>query len=328
MKDFYTYTGAGHEVDEDAAWGYINDGYLLGPRTVLKGRTKVPRGVLPVMAIDVKDPSYLVQQTLESAMGDMIGLRRAIMFSGGFDSMLIACLSQRRGAQVTAVTIQFDDFNSLTVAGAVWFTHQVGMAHHVLPVKAVEFLSAFEQLAGITDEPVLDLDLSVVYAAFKKYDPRIAGDVFISGMGSDQWFGDHALEARPGGFTARLDRANVNEDAHQRVAQAHGCRFVFPFLSGPMLALSQWIPAAMKKDKKLLRALAIANNIPHRASRSEVQIPPLMRYALIKKYGDRAWPGPVAVPGPNSRKTDQTLRQVILGLWLEKAKERNFKHKL
>ena len=259
-----------------------------------------------------------------AAMGNIADSRRAVMFSGGFDSMLIACLAGRCGAQVMAVTVQFDDFNPLTVAGAVEFADKAGIAHHILHVKAVEFLSAFEALAGITDEPLLDLDLGVVYAALKKYDPRIAGDVFISGMGCDQWFGNEALEAERGNLAVRLDWANVNEAAHHRVAQAHGCEFVFPFLSGAMLALSQLVPPAMKKDKKLLRALAVANTIPPRGARSELQVPPLMRHALIKMYGDRAWPCPVSVPDRYSREHDQILRQIILGLWLEKRAGRLF----
>jgi len=313
------YTGIGYELDQDAAWDYIHDGYLLGPRTVLKGRTKLPPSILPAISVDLSKISFLVQQTLESAMGNMAGSHRAVMFSGGFDSMLIACLAKHCGAQVTAVTVQFEDFNALTVAGSIQFANKVGIAHHILHVKTVEFLSAFEELAGITDEPLLDLDLAIVYAALKKYDTRIAGDVLISGMGSDQWFGDKALEVRPGGFAVCLDWAMVDEDAHQRVAQAHGCKFVFPFLSGFMLTLSQSVPPAMKKDKKLLRALAIANTIPHRGARSEEQVSPLIWHILIKTYGDRAWPSPVSVHRRCSSEVDQTLRQIILGLWLEKT---------
>ena len=318
----YTYTGIGYELDKDAAWDYIHQGYLLSPRTVLKGRTKLPQSELPAISVDLSKLSYFTQQTLESAMGNIAGSRRAVMFSGGFDSILVACLAQRCGAQVTAVTVQFDDFNPLTVAGAVRFADTIGVAHHILHVKAAEFLSAFEALAGITDEPLLDLDLGVVYAALKKYDPRIAGDVFISGMGSDQWFGDGALEERPRGLAVRLNWAMVDKGAHDRAAQAHRCKFVFPFLSRPMLTLSQSIPAAMKKDKKLLRALAVAKTIPLRGSRSELQVPPLMRHALIKMYGDRAWPGPVSVHSRCGSDVDQTLRQIILGLWLKKAKDR------
>lgn len=321
MKGSYTYTGTGYELDTDAAWDYIRDGYLLWPRTVLKGRTKQPSFLSPAVSVDISKLSFLVQQTLEAAMGNLVGSHRAVMFSGGFDSMLIGLLSKQCGAQVTAVTVQFDDFNLLTVAESIQFSNKVGIPHHIIHVKAIEFLSAFEALAGITDEPLLDLDLAVVYAAFKKYDSRIAGDVFISGMGSDQWFGNEALEARPGGIAARLEYQMADEDVHQRVAQAHGCQFVFPFLSNPMLTLSQSVPSAMKKDKKLLRALAIANMIPHRGTSTEAQVPPLMRHILIKMYGDRAWPCPVSVQSKRSSEDDQTLRQIILGLWLEKAKD-------
>ena len=316
---FYTYTGVGHEIDGDAARDYIRDGYLLAPRTVLKGRTKVRQSALPAISVDPSKLSLLVEQTLGGAMGNMSGARRAVMFSGGFDSMFIGLLARQRGAQVTAVTVQFDDFNPLTVAGAIQFADKMGFTHHILHVKAGEFLSAFEELAGITDEPLLDLDLGVVCAAFKKYDPQIAGDVFISGMGSDQWFGNEALEKRPGGLAARLDGAMVDQDAHQRLAQAFGFKVVFPFLSGPMLALSQSMPAAMKKDKKLLRALAVADAIPHQGSKSELQVPALMRNLLIKTYGDQAWPCPVSADSRNSRGNEQALRQIVLGLWLRKA---------
>ncbi|MDP2653372.1 MAG: asparagine synthase-related protein [Candidatus Omnitrophota bacterium] len=322
MTGTYVYTGIGHEIDQEAAWDYLRDGYLLAPRTVLKGRKKLPPPSLSGVPVDLKNISLAVQQILEDVMGNIAGELRAVMFTGGFDSMLLASLAQRCGAQVAAVTVRFDDFNPLTVAAASQSANKLGLGHHILQVKIVEFLSAFEELAGITDEPVLDLDLAIVYAAFKKYDHRIGGDVFISGMGSDQWFGPVSSRmAKFRGLAARLDWAMVDEGAHQRVAQAHGCKFIFPFLSRPMLALSQSIPAAMKEDKKLLRTLGVAKAIPDRGARSEVQVPTSIRHILIKMYGERAWPNPVSVD--NGRGTDdQTLRQIVLGLWLEKMKER------
>ncbi len=322
MTVAYVYKGTGHEIDQVAAWDYIRDGYLLAPRTILKGRMKLSVSMPPDTPVDLKNIAFVVQQTLENAIGHIAGARRAVMFSGGFDSMLIALLTQRCGAQVTAVTVQFDDFNSRTVAGSIHLANKSGIAHHILHVKVVEFLSAFEALASMTDEPVLDLDLAVVYAALKKYDHSIAGDIFISGMGSDQWFGNEALEARPGGFAARMDYQMLDKEAHQLAAQAHGCRFVFPFLSESMLALSQQVPADMKQDKKLLRALAVANTIPHRGIRSEVQVPALMRDVLVKAYGNRAWPKPISMDSNCRSVDDKVLRQIVLGLWLEKAKDR------
>ena len=69
--DFYAYTGIGYELDEDAAWGYIRDGYLPGPRTILKGRRKPPQSSLPVISVDSRRLSFFAQQTLESVMGDV-----------------------------------------------------------------------------------------------------------------------------------------------------------------------------------------------------------------------------------------------------------------
>lgn len=317
---FYTYTGIGHELDEEAAWDYIRHGYLLGPRTVLKGRTKIPSIGLTAIPVDLNKLSLAVQETIVASMGKMAGSHRAVMFSGGFDSMLLALLAKKCGARVTAVTVRFDDFNPLTVAESTQFAHHMGIPHHIIHVKAAEFLSAFEPLAGMTDEPLLDLDLAVVYAALKKYDRKIAGNVFISGMGCDQWFSDVAFRGKSGDFATRMDWVMVNVDAHQRIAQEHGCRFVFPFLSVGMLSLAQVVPSAMKKDKKLIRSLAVANMIPRQDTSSEEQVPPLMRHVLIKMYGDRAWPCPVSIDRRGNSGKSQLLRQIVLGLWLEKRK--------
>ncbi len=322
MTVAYVYKGIGHEIDKDAAWDYIRDGYLLPPRTILKGRTKSSAFLLPDVSVKFKRIASLVQQTLESIIGDVAGAHRAVMFTGGFDSMLMASLVRHCGAEVTAVTIQFGDYNSKTVAGSMQMVNRMGIAHHILQVKEAEFLSAFETLAGLTHEPLLDLDLAVVYAALKKYDRSIAGDILISGMGSDQWFGNEALDANFGGLAARMNFQILAEEAHQLVAQTHRCRFIFPFLSKSMLALSQQIPAEMKQDKKLLRTLAMARTIPQWDIESEVQVPSLMRHVLVRTYGGRAWPCLVSVDRNCSRVNDQTLRQIILGLWLEKIKER------
>ncbi len=243
------------------------------------------------------------------------------MFSGGFDSMLVALLAQRYGARVTAVTVRFDDFNPLTVAEASLLARKMDLSYHILHVTLPEFLFAFGSLAALTDEPLLDLDLVLVHAAFKKYDPQTGGKIFISGMGSDQWFGDEALKGKAKDLKARLDQAAVNRDVHHKVARAHGYKFIFPFLSTSMLVLSQQIPSAMKKNKKLLRTLVDGIDLTeHRSPRREIQVPPQVRHLLVKVYGHRAWPRPISGHGKRDRADERTLRQIILGLWLEKTK--------
>lgn len=321
MTKPFEYIGNGLCLDEGAAWEYIHKGYLLSPRTVLKGRSKHPQPIHPLKFDPANIPSY-VQKALESSIRQTEGPCRAVMFTGGFDSLLMCMLTQRYELSVKAVTIRFDDFNPNTVQKAIDLAHQVDIEHQIISVDVSEYLSAFDSIFEILDEPLLDLDLPIVYAALKKYDRRLGGDVFISGMGCDQWFGDLALKDEPEGLAVRLERAIIDETAHQKVAQAHGCKFIFPFLTNEMLAVSQSIPASMKKDKNMLRAMAVVNNIPSRGSRTEIQIPGMMRRLILKVYGNKAWPHPVKDPGDSNRVNDQTLRQIVLGLWLEKAQKK------
>lgn len=322
------YQGIGYELDEQAAYDYVHNGYLFAPRTVLKGRLKRPYIISKPKDVDLKDIVARVRQTVHDSMENLEGQRRAVMFTGGFDSTFIALLAQQSGAKVTAITVQFDKFNVATVRDAVQAADALGMTRHVINVTTAEFIEAFEALTEVTDEPILVLELALVYAALKKYDRKIAGDVFLSGMGSDHWYGNIALEERSGGFQAKVDWAVNNSEAHQRVAQLFGYRFIFPFLSKSMLELSLIIPDDLKKNKKLLRALAVVNSLPARGAKTELQIPELMKRALIKVFGRRAWPEAVSDGESSPDARSCALRKIVLGLWLEKAKKRPAIYKL
>jgi len=297
------YQGIGYELDEQAAYDYVHNGYLFAPRTVLKGRLKRPYIISKPKDVDLKDIVARVRQTVHDSMENLEGQRRAVMFTGGFDSTFIALLAQQSGAKVTAITVQFDKFNVATVRDAVQAADALGMTRHVINVTTAEFIAAFEAL---TD----------------------AGDVFLSGMGSDHWYGNIALEERSGGFQAKVDWAVNNSEAHQRVAQLFGYRFIFPFLSKSMLELSLIIPDDLKKNKKLLRALAVVNSLPARGAKTELQIPELMKRALIKVFGRRAWPEAVSDVESSPDARSCALRKIVLGLWLEKAKKRPAIYKL
>ncbi|MBF0512289.1 MAG: 7-cyano-7-deazaguanine synthase [Candidatus Omnitrophica bacterium] len=318
MNEPYIYKGKGQRIDTRAAWEYIRKGYLLKPRTVLEGRTKHLQSSLALIKVVDNNLLSITEKALKKAMGKMAGAKRLIMFSGGFDSLLMAHLARQAGAKVEAVTLQFEDFNLYTVKGACESAQKTGIPHQILHVTAVEFLSAFEHMLGVIDEPVLDLALGVVDAAFKKHATQIGQETFISGMGADQWFGNAAFDDRFSSLEQALDWARVNQVSHQRIAKEHGCQFVFPFLSNEMLALAQQVPWAMKKDKKLLRALACSHQIPHRGLKTEVQLPILMERILIKKFAHRAWPKPVSPKAGTEADRPIKLRQIILGLWLEK----------
>lgn len=212
------------------------------------------------------------------------------MFSGGFDSMLMALLARRWGAKLTAVTVQFEGFNPRTVAQASLLARRMKLPHHILDVSLSEFLSSYLSLVALMGKPPDDLDLVLVDAALKKYDPRIAGKIFISGMGSDQWFGNDALKVKYKDIKKHLARAVDDREIHCKVARVHGLKFIFPFLSTPMLALAQQIPPVMKKDKKLLRQLVTGADMDLLSGfggSREIQVPSRVRHLLLKVYSKK-----------------------------------------
>ena len=318
LNYLYSYTGKARGVDPDNAREYIRSGWVPAPKTVLIGRKKVVRSQLKPFPHLSKNLPTVLEKTLLSSMGSLKGLPRTMMFSGGFDSTLMVLLARRYGAQVKAVTIQFDKFNPMTVGGAVSLAKKLGLSHQVLHVTAKEFLNSFELVSQITEEPLLDLDLALVNAVFKKYHQQRGKEVFISGMGSDQWFGNMALEPEYGGLQTRLDTGLLNKKAHDQVAELYGNRFIFPFLSAPMLALSLRLTDDMKDDKKLLRTLADGNGLNPQHGREE-QVPGMMRKVVVKAFAQRAWPWPLSEE-KQQKTDDQTLRQIALGLWLKNQK--------
>lgn len=82
-----------------------------------------------------------------------------------------------------------------------------------------------------------------------------------------------------------------------------------------MRTLSQRIPAALKKDKKLLRAMIMDEEIallPNPRGRREIQVPAQVRHLLVKVYSS----------GKENKADDKTLCQIVQRLWLKKSRNR------
>ncbi len=182
----------------------------------------------------------ILQKILKEPLKEVEGRECALMFTGGFDSVLLALLLQQCKAKVTAVTVQFDNFNPRTIKEATETAYKMGLTHHILPVTLKEFLKVFPVLSKLLYRPVLDLDLVVVYAALKKYDRQIAGRIFVSGMGSDQYLGSTPFK-----------QDVIDEETHQQAAKMQGCKFIFPFLSKKLKDFSQQVSPELKRNKKL-----------------------------------------------------------------------------
>lgn len=317
----YAYQGAGKKVDAAIARIYVRDGWVPAPRTVLKGQKKVILAALPKVVVSPEELPDVLHRTIIKPMRAVSQKRCCVMLSGGFDSMLMVLLAKRLGASVEAVTIKFEDFNLSTVRDAIVLAKRLRLPHVILEVSLTEFLSSFQANISVTDEPSLDMEMALVHAAFKKYQGSFRKSIFISGMGSDQWLGDLAMEERFGGLQQRLDRWWNNKDAHQRVANLFGHRFIFPFITKELIALSLQIPTELKKGKQMLRMLAPAKLVVSSpAGYREQQIPDAVRAVLVRAYGDRAWPRPIKNSNP-PKFDDKSLRSIVLGMWLEKLKD-------
>ena len=248
----------------------------------------------------------VLEKTLKEALKKVEGKRCALMFTGGFDSVLLALFMRQCGAQMTAMTVQFENFNPRTISEATLTAQKMGLDHHILYVTLKEFLLAFKSLPLIIYKPIFDLDLAVAYAALKKYDTSIAGKIIVSGMGSDQWFGNIPFK-----------KDAIDEEIHQQAAKDQGCKFIFPYLSNEMKLLSEKLSSEEKKDKKLLREL-----VPEESKklvtelgitkRPEIQIPSQVRQLLIRIYGSKE-------NIKNTKNEDEVLREIVERLWLKES---------
>ena len=219
-----------------------------------------------------------LQEILNNSLKEIDHKQCALMFTGGLDSVLLAYLMRRYGIRVTAITVQFEEFNLRTVFSGIKAARHMQLSHQILYVTLKEFLSTFPLLQGVVNKPIWDLDLTLAYAALKKYDITVAGRIFVSGMGSDQWLGNIPFK-----------KDSIDEEAHHQVAATLGYKFIFPFLSPEVKLFSKQIPFEQKQNKKLIRDLIpdnylrfIENNNPQRR---EIQIPSYVRQILIRMYG-------------------------------------------
>ncbi len=321
-KDLYIDVNCGKPsgVDISMAGYFIEHGALPVHRSLLQGQYKSAGKVFSYARVPAKDFPRTIEDDLIASMGPLKGKKRTIMLSGGFDSMLLALLARQQGAVVSALTVQFESFNLKTVRRAVLLAKRLGLPHRVISVTVKEFLSGFASATVLTDEPLLDLDLALVEAALRKCSAKDAGEVLVSGMGSDEWFGDLSLN-RPKDLQQKFNITRLHLQAHERCAKKYKRRFIAPFLSDRMIHLSLQLTEAMRKDKQLLRALAPnAKVFLPPASAREDQVPDPARAVVVQVYGGRAWPRPIKKLGP-PKSDDRSLRAIALGMWLEKFKD-------
>lgn len=108
----------------------------------------------------------------------------AAFLSGGIDSSLICALAARKRADLTALTVGFENPRHDETPIAQLIATHLGIAHHVLRFGRGEYLAAFERLSRHLDQPMADPATPATLLALDHC--RSHFDTVLDGTGADE----------------------------------------------------------------------------------------------------------------------------------------------
>jgi len=215
LKAIMACSQGGMAVDRDALVGYLRHQYVPAPHSILSGISKLPQGTsLRVTADGIGKPERYwsldeVASTRapkaapknDGALLDVLeaevrgAVRRRMIadvpigafLSGGVDSSLVtAIMRQEAQRPVSTFTIGFEEpeFDESAQAQAV--ANVIGTQHHVVRLRADDFLATVPSLPEIYDEPFADP--SAIPAHHLARFAREHVSVCLSGDGGDELF--------------------------------------------------------------------------------------------------------------------------------------------
>lgn len=238
LKAIMACSQGGMAVNRNALVSYLRHQYVPAPHSILSGISKLPQGTcLRVTADEIGEPvPYWSLEDVacaspagpapqnEEALLDGLEteVRRAVrcrmiadvpigaFLSGGIDSSLVTAMMQQEANQpVSTFTIGFDEpgYDESPQASAV--AQVIGTQHHVVRLRADDFLATVPALPDIYDEPFADP--SAIPAFHLARFARDHVSVCLSGDGGDELFAGygryriaHRLSAIPGPLRSAL----------------------------------------------------------------------------------------------------------------------------
>ncbi len=198
---------------------------------------------------------------LKSAVKGCGDESRAVAFSGGLDSSVVALLAAEMGA-VALYTVGIDGSDDLKHAKIT--TEEMGLPFHPLIITESDIVSAVPEVikAVGTDPVVVSFELPLYFVA--KNAPE---ETILVGQGADELFGGYARYSKMGESGAeeriRADVQSLIESGISRdrnVAALFGKELCCPFLDRSVVEFSLKIPIAEKitetEKKAVLRKAA------------------------------------------------------------------------
>jgi asparagine synthase (glutamine-hydrolysing) len=113
--------------------------------------------------------------------------RPAAFLSGGIDSSVLCALAHRQRTDLVALTVGFDGerYDESPLAARV--ASHLGMCHEVLRFRHEDYISAFERLMDVLEQPMADPSTPATVLAFEHCCERF--DVVLDGTGADEAVG-------------------------------------------------------------------------------------------------------------------------------------------
>lgn len=222
LKTFRPHPKFNPEISPDALGGFLQLGYVLGPRTIFSAISKLPGGCLlrldqgaaarrdtpaPTAYWKLRDVAlagldaqasglHVDDDELEATLRDAVACRMVadvpvgVFLSGGIDSSLVtALMTAGSSAQVRSFAIGFpiEQWNEAHHARAV--AKHLGTQHEELCISPAEFIGVIRDLPGICDEPIADDSLAPTTLLSRM--ARRSITVALSGDGGDELFGGY-----------------------------------------------------------------------------------------------------------------------------------------
>lgn len=135
----------------------------------------------------VSEYGQLLEKAVERQL--MSDVEVGILLSGGVDSSLVAAIAKSKVKNVKAFTVGFDDILLDERESARKTAAYLNLDHYTAEVKFCEFLSEFEHLVNIVEEPVDSGSFFSMYTLSKLASSKVK--VVLSGQGADEPLGGY-----------------------------------------------------------------------------------------------------------------------------------------
>jgi asparagine synthase (glutamine-hydrolysing) len=216
-----------HTIDLEAVNQFLAFDFIVGPRTIIDGVTKLPGGHYAVLRRDTPrasaapywvrpelsrtlrpDPVEELDRLLEQSVRARLvaDVEVGIFLSGGLDSSTIAYYASHLAPRTRAFSIGFSEHGyDETQYSRLVATH-LGMSHEVAICSDKDVLEAVPRIVEVLDEPMADRSIFPTYVLCKAVSRHVK--VALGGDGSDEFLLGYRWY-RPLLLSAQLDRLPI-----------------------------------------------------------------------------------------------------------------------